>query len=189
MVKVSDPTHCVIIADEQEWDPDIKSNVWRMLSELLAQCMGVRPHVDSHGSTSVLLVLGGGIVQRLGEVLPGQETIGVHEVEIVGRRAHLGVGLSDHSSLLLAVDKAQGLILLLEDVALLEHGVDLALHASKIVEGLLGSQALGLHLLEAADLLGNLRLPLASLGLLLGNFGLGLPPLGRGLHQMARSAL
>ena len=105
------------------------------------------------------------------------------------RRAHLGIGLGDHSSLLLAIDKAQRPILLLEDVALLEHGVDLALHASKIVEGLFGSKTLGLHLLETADLLSNLGFPLASLSLLLGDFGLGLPSLGRGLHQMARSTL
>ena len=189
VVKVLDPTHCVIIADKQEWVPDIKPNLWRMLNELLTQCMGVRSHVDSRDSNSVLLVRGGAIVQRLVEVLPSKETISIDEVEIVVRRAHLGVGLGDHSSLLLAIDKAQRSIFLLEDVTLLEHSVDLALHASKIVEGLLGSQALGLHLLEAADLLGNLRLPLASLGLLLGDLGLGLPSLGRGLHQMARSTL
>jgi hypothetical protein len=77
----------------------------------------------------------------------------------------------------------------MEDVSLLEHQVDLLLHAAELLDLLLGSSRLLLHLLEEAHLLSDLGLLLRLLELLSLNLHPGLAALGRGLHKEARFAL
>jgi hypothetical protein len=84
--------------------------------------------------------------------------------------------------LLLVGGQRQGAIGLLLEVALLEHLVDLLLHAAELVHLLL-------HLLEELHLLGKIALLTLLLDLLLLELGSRLAALGRGLHQVARFAL
>jgi hypothetical protein len=70
----------------------------------------------------------------------------------------------------------------MEDVALLEHQIDLLLHTAKLLDLLLGGSSLLLHLLEEAHLAGDLGLLLGLLELLRLDLHPGLAALGRGLH-------
>jgi hypothetical protein len=90
----------------------------------------------------------------------------------------LGRRLRDECPLLLAIGKAEGAIRILEDVALLEHLVDLLLHAAELVQVLLGCGSLLLHMVEEAHLLGNLGLFLRLLKLLCLDLSTGFAALG-----------
>lgn len=97
-------------------------------------------------------------------------------------RDALGGGLRDLLPLLFVLGQTKGAVGVLVDVALLEHAVDLLLHAAELVNLLL-------HLLEAPQLLGDLGLLLLLLELLLLDLDSGLAALGGRLHEVARFAL
>jgi hypothetical protein len=78
-------------------------------------------------------------------------------------RDHLSGRLSDLQPLLLAPGQTEGAVGVMEDEALLEHQVNLLLHTAELVDLLLSSSGLLLHLLEEAHLLGNLGLLLLLL--------------------------
>ena len=105
----------------------------------------------------------------------GLQDEGVRRDDLLGR-------LRDLLPLLLALGQTEGAVGVLEDVALLEHLVDLLLHAAELVNLLL-------HLLEEPQLLGDVGLLLLLLELLILDLGPGLPPLGTWLHEVAGLAL
>ena len=72
------------------------------------------------------------LIKRRSKV-PGIKRWSQH-VELIRRFGLLSRRLSKENTLLLAVGKAKGAIWVLEDVALLEHLVDLLLHAAELVE-------------------------------------------------------
>jgi hypothetical protein len=111
------------------------------------------------------------------------------QVELIRRSGLLGRRLRDEQPLLLAVGKGEGAVRILEDVALLEHLVDLLLHAAELVQVLLSCSSLLLHLVKAAHLLGDLSLLLLLLELLILDLDTGLAALGGSLHEVARFAL
>ena len=86
--------------------------------------------------------------------------------------------LRDLLPLLLALGQTEGAVGVLEDVALLEHLVDLLLHAAELVNLLL-------HLLEEPQLLSDISLLLLLLELLILDLGPGLSPLSTWFHEMA----
>lgn len=101
----------------------------------------------------------------------------------------LGNRLSQEPPLLLSLGETEGAIWLLVDVALLEHLVDLLLHAAHLMEVVLSRGHFLLHLLEAPHFLGDFGLLSLLLELLFLDLGSGLPSLGTWLHQMAGLAL
>ena len=123
-----------------------------------------------------------GLVELLLEVYSSRLWLGTHEVEVGILLGHLGGRICHELPLLLTVGEPQRSILVFEDVALLEHGVDLGLHIAHLVQVLL-------HLLEPPHLLGDLCLLLRSTELLLLDLSPGLSPFGSWLHQVAGSPL
>ena len=73
------------------------------------------------------------IVELLLEIDATRLWLGLHEVEIGFRLWHLRGRLCHELPLLLAVGEPQRSILVLEDVALLEHGVNLSLHVAHLL--------------------------------------------------------
>jgi hypothetical protein len=104
-------------------------------------------------------------------------------------RDDLGRRVQDLLPLLLAASESQGAVRVTEYVALIEHLVDLLLHPTELVEALLGSSRILLHLLEEAHFRGDLRLFLGILELLRLDLHPGLAAQGGGLHEVARPPL
>jgi hypothetical protein len=115
---------------------------------------------------------------------------GTHQIVLILlRRRLLDRRLSDLLPLLLTLGQTERAIRVLVDVSLLEHLVDLLLHATHALEILLGGRHLLLHLLEAPHLLGDGGLLLLLLEFLLLDLCPRLPPLGTWLHHVARVTL
>ena len=147
--------------------------------------------MDGASSLFLLLIISiaGSILELLIQVDSSRLRLPVHEVQVFFSWANLGVGLRHKLALIFALGQPQRAILLLEDVALFEHGVDLGLHVPEVVEVLLSLGRLLLHFLEAPDLLSYLRLLLLCCDLFLLDLNLGLPPLGPWLHQVTGPSL
>ena len=147
------------------------------------------PVRQNEGTPSVLNILSiavaSSIVELLLEIDAIRLRLGTHEVEVGVLLGHLGGRICHELPLLLAVGEPQRSILVLEDVALLEHGVNLSLHVAHLLQVCLSSSCLLLHLLKPPHLLSDLCLLLRSPKLLLLDLSPRLPPLCSWFHEVA----